>query len=170
MQPGPAGEDDAAPDVRVLHTAVALEGDGACIAEARHLATDFLTAARSGHGVPVSRRAVELTQLVVSELVTNARKYAPGPLLMELRITGEVVEIVVWDSDPVLPVARASDAGRVGQHGLEIVTAVAQGVEARREPVGKRITARVALADPAGPAVTRDRVEETRPTGPESLT
>ncbi|MGW5491018.1 ATP-binding protein [Streptomyces olivaceoviridis] len=59
-----------------------------------------------------------------------------------LRITGEVVEVVVWDSDPVLPVARASDAGRVGQYGLEIVMAVAQGVEARREPVGKRSSER----------------------------
>jgi hypothetical protein len=47
---------------------------------------------------------------VVSELVTNARKYAPGPVLMELRVSGAVVEVVVWDSDPVLPVARAADA------------------------------------------------------------
>ncbi|MEV5386438.1 hypothetical protein [Streptomyces sp. NPDC052721] len=66
-------------------------------------------------------------------------------------------QVVVWDSDPVLPVARASDAGRVGQHGLEIVMAVAQGVEARRDPVGKRITARVAVADAPGLAGTRDK-------------
>jgi hypothetical protein len=32
---------------------------------------------------------------------------------LELRITGDVVEVVVWDSDPVLPVARAADPGRV---------------------------------------------------------
>ncbi|MFI1788040.1 ATP-binding protein [Streptomyces olivaceoviridis] len=116
--------------------------DGACIAQARRLAAGFLARARSGQGGPVSQRAVDLTRLVVSELVTNARKYAPGPVLMELRITGEAVEVVVWNSDPVLPVARASDAGRVGQHGLEIVMAVAQGVEARREPVGKRSSER----------------------------
>ncbi|GGU22357.1 hypothetical protein GCM10010244_56260 [Streptomyces coeruleorubidus] len=67
-------------------------------------------------------------QLVVSELVTNARKYAPGPVLIKLRISGDGVEAVVWDSDPVLLVARAADAGRVGQHGLEIVMAVAQGL------------------------------------------
>ncbi|MFK8906534.1 ATP-binding protein [Streptomyces sp. YS-3] len=125
----------------------ALDGDGACIAEARHFAADFLTRLRSEHGIAVSARAMDLTQLVVSELVTNARKYAPGPVLLDLRVTGTVVEVVVWDSDPVLPVARAADAGRVGQHGLEIVMAVAQGFEARREPVGKRITARVALLD-----------------------
>jgi hypothetical protein len=40
---------------------------------------------------------------------------------MDLRIAGDVVEVVVWDSVPVLPVVRAADAGRVGQHGLEIV-------------------------------------------------
>ncbi|MGW3206397.1 ATP-binding protein [Streptomyces sp. NPDC001135] len=152
MGSDPQGEDDTAPDAQVLQTGVALEGDGTCIAQARHLAAGFLTRAQSAHGVTVSQRAVDLTQLVVSELVTNARKYAPGPVLMELRIMGEMVEVVVWDSDPVLPVARASDADRIGQHGLEIVMAVAQGVEARREPVGKRITARIALA--SGPAGT----------------
>ncbi|OUC95452.1 ATP-binding protein [Streptomyces swartbergensis] len=71
----------------------------------------------------------------------------------DLRITGDTVEVVVWDCDPVLPVARAADAGRVGQHGLEIVMAVAQGFEAQREPVGKRITARIALMDDAGGAI-----------------
>jgi hypothetical protein len=90
---------------------------------------------------------MDLTQLVVSELVTNSRKYAPGPVLMELRITGAAVEVAVWDSDPVLPVVRAADVGRVGQHGPEIVMAVAQGFEAQREPVGKRITDRIALLD-----------------------
>ncbi|MFD9445567.1 ATP-binding protein [Streptomyces sp. NPDC060006] len=92
---------------------------------------------------------VVLAQLdhVVSELFTNARKYAPGPVLMELRIVDAAVEVAVWDSDPVLPVARAADAGRVGQHGLEIVMAVAQGFEVQRETVGKRITARLALLD-----------------------
>jgi two-component sensor histidine kinase len=92
---------------------------------------------------------MDLTQPVVSELVTNARKYAPGPVLMDLRIVGDTVE-VVWDSDPVLPVARAADAGRVGQHGLEIVMAVAQGFEVQREPVGKRITVQLALLDDPG--------------------
>jgi hypothetical protein len=38
----------------------------------------------------------------------------------------------------------------VGQHGLEIVMAVAQGFEVQREPVGKRITVRIALLDDPG--------------------
>ncbi|MFB6638931.1 ATP-binding protein [Streptomyces chartreusis] len=142
------GEDGSAGGRRsALQTTVALEGDGTTIAQARHLAADFLKRTQVKHGVGVSQRGMDLAQLVVSELVTNARKYAPGPVLMHLRIDGDVVEVEVWDSDPVLPVARAADASRVGQHGLEIVMAVARGFEAQRKPVGKRITARIALLD-----------------------
>ncbi|PWJ02373.1 ATP-binding protein [Streptomyces sp. NWU49] len=157
MKPDPAPEEGAAPDRPVIQTSVALVGDGADIAQARHLAAGFLSRVQADHGLPVSQRAMDLTQLVVSELVTNARKYAPGPALLDLRITGDTVEVSVWDSDPALPIAKAADAGRVGQHGLEIVLAVAQGFEARREPVGKRITARLALADDPGGALTGRR-------------
>ncbi|HZF91440.1 MAG TPA: ATP-binding protein [Streptomyces sp.] len=137
-----------------MQTTATLDGDGTDIAHARHLAAGFLARVRAERGLPVSQRAVDLTRLVVSELVTNALKYAPGLVVLDLRIAGDVVEVVVWDSDPVLPIARAADAGRVGQHGLEIVMAVAQGFEAQREPVGKRITARIALMDDPGGAVT----------------
>ncbi len=74
-------------------------------------------AAMMEQGLPVSQRAVDLPQLVVSELVTSARKYAPGPVLTDLRIAGDMVEVVVWDPDPVLPVARAVDSARVGRPG-----------------------------------------------------
>ncbi|GGS93541.1 MULTISPECIES: ATP-binding protein [Streptomyces] len=147
MESVPVGEEGAASGEQALRTTAALDGDGTVIAEARALAAGFLARVQAEHGLPVSQRAVDLTQLVVSELVTNARKYAPGPVLLDVRIAGDMVEVVVWDSDPVLPVARAADAGRVGQHGLEIVMAVAQGFEAQREPVGKRITVRIALLD-----------------------
>lgn len=146
--PVPMGESGVTtPAEQVIQTAAALDGDGTVIARARKLAADFLTRVQAHHGLPVSQRAMDITQLVVSELVTNARKYAPGPVLLDLRITGDTVEVAVWDSDPVLPIARAADVGRVGQHGLEIVMAVSRGFEAQREPVGKRITARIALAD-----------------------
>ncbi|WP_308406128.1 ATP-binding protein [Streptomyces naphthomycinicus] len=155
MEPVSSGEGSSTShaDDGLLRAAAAFEGEGTCIAAARQMAADFLTRAHTEHGVAVSQRAVELSRLVVSELVTNARKYAMGPILLDLRITGDLVEVAVWDSDPVLPVARAADAGRVGQHGLEIVMAVCQGFEAMREPVGKRITARLALTD----APRRDR-------------
>ncbi|MET7601661.1 ATP-binding protein [Streptomyces avermitilis] len=157
MESVSGGEDNVVPAAHPIRTTVALDGDGGRIAEARHLAAGFLTRVQAEHGLPVSARAMDLTQLVVSELVTNARKYAPGPVVMELRIVGTTVEVTVWDSNPVLPVARTADAGRVGQHGLEIVLAVTQGFEVQREPLGKRITTRITLADAPGGDVTGRR-------------
>ncbi|MGW7427572.1 ATP-binding protein [Streptomyces sp. NPDC054813] len=139
-----------------------MDGDDACIGEARHLATDFLGRARTDHGVAVSARAVDLTRLVVSELVTNARKYAPGPLWMELRIADEAVEVTVRDSARAQPAARPGDPGRVGQHGLEIVMAVVQGFHVRPEPSGKSVIARIALTD--GPVGDARRADS--PSGP----
>ncbi|MFE9454530.1 ATP-binding protein [Streptomyces sp. NPDC006739] len=154
MEAVPVGEDGAVPEAEPVRTAVALTGDDGCIAEARQVAVRFLARVQAEHGLPVSERAMDLTRLVVSELVTNALKYAPGPVLMELRIVGDLVEVSVWDGQPVLPVARAADPGRVGQHGLEIVMAVAQSFEVVREPVGKRITVRIALPDDPGGSIT----------------
>lgn len=135
------------PDAAPAEVTIALDGADGCIARARHRTSEFLAGARSEHGLPVTSRTTDLAQLVVGELVTNALKYAPGPVLLHLRVVDGMVEIEIWDTDPTLPLARAADAGRVGQHGLEIVLAVVQGFEARREPVGKCVTARLALFD-----------------------
>ncbi|WP_328493450.1 ATP-binding protein [Streptomyces sp. NBC_00414] len=151
------GEDRLVPQNPLVQDTVALDSGGSAIATARHHAAGFLTRARDEHGLPVSARAMDLTQLVVSELVTNAHKYAPGPVSLDLRVTGQVVEVSVRDSDPVLPVAHAADAGRIGLHGLEIVMAVAQAFEARPEPEGKRITVRIALLDDPGGHVSERR-------------
>ena len=148
LEPQPDG-DRTGPGARPAQVGYALGGDDGCIARARHHAAEFLTRLRDEHDLEVSARAMDLTQLVVSELVTNSRKYAPGPILMELRVTGAAVEVVVWDSDPAVPAARAADPDRVGQHGLEIVKAVTQGLDIERQPVGKRITARISLTDPS---------------------
>ncbi|MFE9680418.1 ATP-binding protein [Streptomyces sp. NPDC002701] len=130
-----------------MRTSFATGGHDGCIADARDHATAFLERARADRHASVTARAMDLTQLVVSELVTNACKYAPGPVRLELCLTHEIVEVVVWDSDPTVPEARVADPGRIGQHGLEIVKAVAQDLRIHREPVGKRITARIALSD-----------------------
>ncbi|MFF0277035.1 MULTISPECIES: ATP-binding protein [unclassified Streptomyces] len=120
------------------------------IAGARHLAGAFLDEAQTVHGVCVSERARGAVELVVSELVTNARKYAPGPCLLTLEIAGGTVEVTVWDSSPALPVLLGPDPTRIGRHGLEIVTALGQSFSIHREPVGKRITTVLALADETG--------------------
>ena len=93
------------------------------IAEARAMAQGFPEDLQDVYGLPVSGRAVSVVELVVSELVTNARKYAPGPFLLTFELLhGGVVEIAVWDTEPKWPVILAADPQRVGQHGLEVVT------------------------------------------------
>jgi anti-sigma regulatory factor (Ser/Thr protein kinase) len=130
----------------LIRAGYALDGHQGCIARARDDAAAFLDRAVDEHRLPVPARTRDLTLLVVSELVTNACKYAPGPVLMELRLGARVVDVVVRDGDPVLPAVRAADPGRIGQHGLEIVEAVTETLLMEQEAVGKRITARLALS------------------------
>ncbi|SDJ35834.1 ATP-binding protein [Streptomyces indicus] len=120
------------------------------IAVARDLARTFLMDVQAVHGLPVSSRAMGTVQLVVSELVTNARKYAPGPCLLTLELDGGAVEVSVWDSNPTPPEIFGPDPTRIGQHGLEIVMSVSQSFAIHREPVGKRITTSITLADDLG--------------------
>ncbi|MGW9451374.1 ATP-binding protein [Streptomyces sp. NPDC055632] len=150
-----AGYDSGAqprPEGHLARADYTLEGGGSRIAAARRHAVAFLERMRTEYGLPVSRRVRESTVLVVSELVTNAHKYALGPVLMQLRVGAGGVDVVVWDSDPAVPVPRAADPGRAGQHGLEIVRKVAERLSVEREPVGKRMTARLALAQAPDPA------------------
>ncbi|RST06663.1 ATP-binding protein [Streptomyces sp. WAC07149] len=146
----PAGQDEGQQLVeRRIAVAGAFEGSED-IAVARDLARRFLTDVQAVHGLPVSARAMSMVQLAVSELVTNARKYAPGPCLLTLEVNGGAVEVTVWDSNPTPPAVLAPDPTRIGQHGLEIVMAVGQSFAVHREPVGKRITTAIVLADDPG--------------------
>ncbi|MFF8835915.1 ATP-binding protein [Streptomyces sp. NPDC015130] len=97
--------------------------------------------------MPVSESARGAAELVVSELVTHARKYAPGPCLLTLEIAGGALEVTVWDSGPTLPVPIDPDPTRIGRHGLEIVMALGQSFSIHCELVGKRITTVISLAD-----------------------
>ncbi|MFB6772682.1 ATP-binding protein [Streptomyces sp. NPDC056337] len=155
MEQTTGGEDGPSLLKDLISVSGAFEGSED-IAVARDLARTFLTDVQAVHGLPVSGRAMGMVQLVVSELVTNARKYAPGPCLLSLEVNGGTVEVTVWDSDPTPPAILAPDPTRIGQHGLEIVMAVGQSFAIHREPVGKRITAAIALADdPGGDAAGR---------------
>ncbi|CAM5360171.1 hypothetical protein STENM223S_08996 [Streptomyces tendae] len=131
----------------VMRSDYALDAEGnGCIADARHHAAAFLDRAAREHRLPVSARTTDLTQLVVSELVTNARKYAPGPVRIALRISARAVDVVVSDTHTAVPAARPADPRRIGQHGLEIVKAVSEELFVEREPGGKRVTARISLS------------------------
>lgn len=140
---------------RPLSVSAAFEGS-AEIAAARDMAAAFLTSVQAVHGLPVSERAMGTVQLVVSELVTNVHRYAPGPCLLTLEVSEGAVEVTVWDSSTTLPSVMGPDPTRIGQHGLELVMAMCRSFAVHREPVGKRIKTAIALADdPGGDAAGR---------------
>ncbi|MFF0001642.1 ATP-binding protein [Streptomyces avermitilis] len=143
------------PHEHLIRAGYALSGDDGCIADARRQALAFLDQAEADYPLSVPARTRDLTQLVVSELVTNACKYTPGPVRVELRINTRAVDVVVWDSDPTVPAARTSDPDRIGQHGLEIVKAITEALFIEQQPVGKRITARITLSDAPGSDTAR---------------
>ncbi|MFB7049549.1 ATP-binding protein [Streptomyces microflavus] len=123
-----------------------LTGDSGCIADARDFTAAFLYQAY-GQGISLTADTVDVAQLVVSELVTNARRHAPGPARLLLKIAPGAVQIAVWDTAPALPTPHSPDPHRVGQHGLEIVKMLAQRLDVRPEPPGKRITAHLPLPE-----------------------
>ncbi|MER7953689.1 MULTISPECIES: ATP-binding protein [unclassified Streptomyces] len=116
------------------------------IASARDFAADFLTAAPAAGGEPVPQERVDVARLVVSELVTNAVRHAPGPFRVLLEWFEDALDISVADRLDAAPAPRPHDPQRVGQHGLEIVVAVCESVRVERELTGKRVRARLSLA------------------------
>jgi serine phosphatase RsbU (regulator of sigma subunit)/anti-sigma regulatory factor (Ser/Thr protein kinase) len=76
------------------------------------------------------------TQLLVSELVTNAIRYTSGPITLRL-IQERTLTCEVSDTSPSLPrlkhAARDDESGR----GLQIVSQIASRWGARRTPTGK---------------------------------
>nr|WP_145489691.1 MULTISPECIES: ATP-binding protein [Streptomyces] len=117
-------------------------------ADARDAVAALLAAA---HPAPL-RRSVQDAQLVVSELVTNAEKHAPGPyaLSLELRPGGHALRICVTDTSTSPPHPRPPDPGRVGGHGLHLVTMLSRDLEVTMLPEGKRVTATVPLVTEGG--------------------
>lgn len=126
--------------------AAAFDGRPGTAAVARDFASDFLARARDEYAMGVDERAAGAVALVVSELITNAGKYAPGPFLLELELAEDGARVTVWDTDPVLPVPREPDPLRVGQHGLEIVRALSRSLDIEQRAGGKRISALISPA------------------------
>lgn len=133
------GQTFAAP----VRAGAVFDGEPAAIAEARRFTADFVAVHGSTHSFFHDRAAMGAAQLVVSELVTNVVKYAPGPCLVDLTLDATALEISVWDSGRALPVTPAADPARVGRHGLEIVTALCSSYTVRPEAVGKRTVVRI---------------------------
>ncbi|MFC8869743.1 ATP-binding protein [Streptomyces sp. NPDC057148] len=138
VERAPVGADPRTASVRYRREALR-------IADARHFATEYLARSQRGRRTPLPESASEAVHLVVSELITNSVKYGADPIELTLSLADDTVTVTVRDGDTTLPAPKPADPARVGQHGLEIVAALSQAIDVRREPSGKRITARIAL-------------------------
>jgi hypothetical protein len=79
---------------------------------------------------------VDTTQLLASELVTNAIRYADGPVTLRLIKEGALV-CEVLDSSPALPKLQQAAGDDERGRGLQIVSRLSSRWGARRIPAGK---------------------------------
>ncbi|MGC0343587.1 ATP-binding protein [Streptomyces sp. SLBN-8D4] len=119
------------------------------------------------HATRCDRPAVQASrvtdaELVVSELISNVLRHAPGPCALTLRLTGTELSISMHDTSPDVPVVQPPDRRRVGGHGLYLVHSVSDRVVVTPRGRGKQITAhlRLVASDDTGRGESVDR---TRP-------
>ncbi|GAB2622678.1 ATP-binding protein [Streptomyces capparidis] len=132
-------------DVVPLRVTVRWEADASVIPAARDFAASFLDRLRS-LGNAVGDAAWSAVLLVVSELVTNVVRHAPGPCRLTLRAESGLLEVAVTDGSPVRPRVRPQDPNRVGQHGMELIHALCLRVETEQTGAGKTVRAWIRLA------------------------
>jgi anti-sigma regulatory factor (Ser/Thr protein kinase) len=113
--------------------------------EARRDVRAVLAHAPCGDAPPVPASCLTDAELVVSELVTNVLRHAPGPCALTLRLSGTELSISLYDTSPDAPEVQPPDRGRIGGHGLYLVHSVSDRVVVTRRGRGKEITAHLRL-------------------------
>ena len=116
-----------------------LDGRSGTITLARQYAQEFF-----GQCVPpLSAVALDDALLLVSELVTNAVRHAPGPCVLTLADYRPGLTVAVSDTSGVQPVARPPDlATGTGGFGWHLLHRIARQVEVRPDAAGgKTVTA-----------------------------
>jgi anti-sigma regulatory factor (Ser/Thr protein kinase) len=121
--------------------------EGTSIADARNAVRGLL--ARAGHHR--DPRISQDAEIVVSELVTNALRHAPGPggLLLEV-LSPDRLRITVRDSSPEAPTPRVPDPRRVGGHGLHLITRLCEQFRTITLEGGKQVMAELGLPPAPG--------------------
>jgi anti-sigma regulatory factor (Ser/Thr protein kinase) len=90
----------------------------------------------------------DTTELLVSELVTNALRYGEGEIRLRLLLDRTLV-CEVWDSGLVQPRRRRARDTDEGGRGLQLVGLLSAGWGSRRTPRGKTVWFELALPDGA---------------------
>ncbi|PJN42679.1 PAS sensor protein [Streptomyces sp. CB02959] len=119
------------------------------VARARELARDQLT----DWGL---QALVDTTELLVSELVTNALRHGHGEIRLRLLLDRTLV-CEVWDADLAQPRRRRARDTDEGGRGLQLVGLLSESWGSRRTPRGKTVWFELALPD--GDATPMDPAE-----------
>jgi anti-sigma regulatory factor (Ser/Thr protein kinase) len=140
-------EDEQGTDEHPTLRCSAAWADGAArAADARQVLRAFLA-----HALPTGPRLLPShlgmdAELVVSELVTNAARHAPGPCAMSVKLSRGELTISVWDTTAEAPTVNRGDPHRIGGHGLHLVHTVSDEVVVAACETGKQISAHFRLA------------------------
>ena len=110
-------------------------------------------AARAADDLAIEPLADDL-QLVVSELVTNAVRYADPPVAVEIEAGEQTVTIAVGDGSPGRPRAQTPDVDAEGGRGLLMIDLLAEESGIRPQPPGKTVWAAFARPTTNGDAPT----------------
>ncbi|WSK14864.1 PAS domain-containing SpoIIE family protein phosphatase/ATP-binding protein [Streptomyces celluloflavus] len=109
------------------------------VSRARELARDQLT----DWGLDA---LVDTTELLVSELVTNALRHGHGEIRLRLLLDRTLV-CEVWDADLAQPRRRRARDTDEGGRGLQLVGLLSKRWNSRRTPRGKTVWFELALPD-----------------------
>ncbi|KOX06268.1 hypothetical protein ADK65_00265 [Streptomyces sp. NRRL B-1140] len=154
-----AEDEPGADEQATLRYGVVWAEGAACAVEARRALRAFLSHVPCTGRTPVPAPLAIDAELVVSELVTNAIRHAPGPCGMTLRTSGDGLAITVWDTSAEQPVVMRRDGQRFGGHGMHVVHTVSSEVTVVFLDDGKEITACLRPAPHNGP----DEIREAGP-------
>ncbi|MBB4891525.1 PAS domain S-box-containing protein [Streptomyces olivoverticillatus] len=94
---------------------------------------------------------VDTTELLVSELVTNALRYGEGEIRLRLLLDRTLV-CEVWDGGLVQPRRRRARDTDEGGRGLQLVGLLSAAWGSRRTPHGKTVWFELSLPDADSPA------------------
>jgi serine phosphatase RsbU (regulator of sigma subunit)/anti-sigma regulatory factor (Ser/Thr protein kinase) len=144
----------------------------------RHVAWNLaakLTAARRARSLirrPLRRwglaELIPVAELAVSELVTNAVRYAQGKIGVRLVLEGRGLFCEVLDESAAMPRLRHTSADDERGRGLQVVSQIAQRWGTRRSAAGKVVWCELAVpesARPSRPAGTHARAAADQPNG-----
>ncbi|MGH9225837.1 MAG: ATP-binding protein [Acidimicrobiales bacterium] len=116
-----------------IEAKTSLSSSASSVGAARRFVRDVLT---SRHG---SEQVVDISELLTSEIVTNAIIHAvSGPVLV-VRITRGRVRIEVQDTSPAVPVRQFAGPMASSGRGMAIVDELARDWGVEHVPQGKRV-------------------------------